>query len=348
MQGHNITMNLPLHLIVISGHDTGRCLTVDLSTTASIGRGAECSFQLHDAAVSRLHYHASRRSGLIVIRDAESRWGTFVNECRVQEKKLSVGDRVLVGETEFLLTDTTSDAMTMRPRDAIDQPQQLIDVPETSEVSSEPFMNRPEMPSRFREGEAPAEPWRAAPQERRPPRGVDSISGEFLRRSFDQPPSPSKPAESRQDRVASDDDVMRLIDTRYLDYDIRSVIATARTGAVFRAFDNERKREVALKVFWPHLFGEEKERSRLVRSMLTAIPFRHENIVRLYSAGRHRGVCWTSSEIVEGESVAQLISRIGVCGMLDWRRVLRIAIDVAGGPGGGSRSWHGAPQHHPS
>ncbi len=136
---------------------------------------------------------------------------------------------------------------------------------------------------------------------------------------------------ARSTRLRSDDDIMGLLGTRFLRFDIKSLIASARTGAVFRAFDSKHDRDVALKLFWPHLFEEPSERRRFIRAMRTAIPVKHEHLVRVYTAGRYRGACFTSSEIVDGESADQLIQRVGVCGMLDWRRVLRIALQLADG-----------------
>jgi serine/threonine-protein kinase len=133
---------------------------------------------------------------------------------------------------------------------------------------------------------------------------------------------------SQVPRIRFDEDVVRLLGNRYLRFDVQSLIASARTGAVFRAWDNKHDRHVALKIFWPHLFEEETEIRRFVRAMRTAIPVKHDNLVRVYTAGKSRGVCFTSSELVEGESADQLIQRVGVCGMLDWRRVLRIAIQL--------------------
>ena len=266
-------------LIVVSGPEIGRRLIVD-AEEVSIGRDASCRFQLHDAAVSRLHCFASCRNGSVLVRDAKSRWGTFVNGSRTDESRLTIGDRLLVGETEMLVSRTSGNGTTIYPPHGRTLP-----------------------------------PKQDTPQRKQPRQESPADS----------------PKHDHGDRIRDDEDVMRLLNTSFMDYHVESVITTARTGAIFRAFDESRKTEAALKIFWPRLFAEENELARFVRAMKSAIPVRHANIVRVYSAGRHRGVCYTASEIVDGESVAQLINRIGVCGMLDWRRVLRIAIDVAQG-----------------
>ncbi|MEZ6091885.1 MAG: FHA domain-containing serine/threonine-protein kinase [Pirellulaceae bacterium] len=288
-----------VELLVISGHDTGRRLVVADRTELTVGRDPKCSFQLHDPAVSRLHCRVWRDKSLTSLKDADSRWGTFVNSKRITEIALRRGDRILVGETELLVTVGSEDQEeTAYPFGVKTLPPRQPAVSEPDKLQAEAAARRPQ----------------------------------------------------RSDRICIDDDVMGLLGTRYLDFDIDSVIATARTGAVFRARtavhnegdatdgddraetlppDRGFPPEVALKIFWPGLFTRDGELPRFVRAMRTAIPVVHENIVRVHSAGRHRGVCWTASEIVEGESVAQLIARMGVCGMLDWRRVLRIAFNVA-------------------
>ncbi|MCA9227661.1 MAG: protein kinase [Planctomycetales bacterium] len=138
-------------------------------------------------------------------------------------------------------------------------------------------------------------------------------------------------ARRRPSRIGTSAEILALPGHRYLRYEVDAVLVSARTGAVFRARDRRRERNVALKLFWPHQFGDARETRRFVRAMRTAIPVRHENIVETYTAGRHRGICFLSSELVVGESAADLVARMGVCGMLDWRRVLRIGIQCARG-----------------
>ena len=59
------------------------------------------------------------------------------------------------------------------------------------------------------------------------------------------------------------------------------------------------------------------------------LPLTHPNLVELYDSGQDEGLCWMASEFVEGENAAQLIYRIGIAGMLDWRQSLKIGLYVA-------------------
>jgi len=120
-----------------------------------------------------------------------------------------------------------------------------------------------------------------------------------------------------------------LVGTTLVRYEIGEPIARGQSGMIFRAIDTKHNRPIALKVLWPELARDETEVQRFVRAIKTMLPIKHENIVRLRGAGVTDGYCWMAMELVEGESVAQLIERIGVGGMLDWESAFRIARDIA-------------------
>lgn len=125
-------------------------------------------------------------------------------------------------------------------------------------------------------------------------------------------------------------DLESLIGKKFLQYQVESVIARPRSGFVFRAIDlRHADRPVALKVFRPDFFKDSRGARRFLRAMRTTIPLEHENLVRVYGAGRTRGLCFTASEFVDGESVSQMIRRIGIAGMLDWRNAWHVACGVA-------------------
>ena len=65
-----------------------------------------------------------------------------------------------------------------------------------------------------------------------------------------------------------------------------------------------------------------------MRAMKTMLPIRHPNIVRLYNAGKKGPFCWAAMEFIEGESLTKVIERIGIQGMLDWREVFRVALQI--------------------
>jgi serine/threonine protein kinase len=121
----------------------------------------------------------------------------------------------------------------------------------------------------------------------------------------------------------------KLVGTTLVRYAIISIIDSGRSGTVFRATDTKYDRPVALKVLWPELTHDEREVDRFVRAIKTMLPVQHENIVRLYGAGVSDGYCWMAMELVEGESLADVIKRIGVGGMLDWESVMRATVQIS-------------------
>src|SRR5207249_2818371 len=101
----------------------------------------------------------------------------------------------------------------------------------------------------------------------------------------------------------------------------------------FRARDTHDFREVALKVLRPGFARSDADMQRIARHLQPMAEFTHPNLVALYDAGKTDSYCWFALELVEGESLAQLIQQAGKggMGMLDWQHVLRMAIHLAKG-----------------
>jgi serine/threonine protein kinase len=147
----------------------------------------------------------------------------------------------------------------------------------------------------------------------------------------DQPHDLSAPAlsESVADRKASSPDSLEaLVDTKLSHYDIGPVIGKGRTGYVFCATDTKDNRPVALKVMLPEFAQNEEEVQRFIRAIKTMLPLRHPHLISLFAAGKTGPHCWIAMEYVAGENLEQVIERIGVAGMLDWRNAFKVAVQV--------------------
>jgi serine/threonine protein kinase len=142
------------------------------------------------------------------------------------------------------------------------------------------------------------------------------------------PPGAVQPAKAAP-AAASTERLADLAGKTLAQFQVDSVIAKGQSGVVFLAQDTKENRPVALKVLKPEFSKNEDEMQRFVRGMKTMLPLRHPNVVTLYGAGKTGPYCWISMEYVEGESLAQVIQRIGTAGMLDWRHALRGAIHIA-------------------
>lgn len=112
-------------------------------------------------------------------------------------------------------------------------------------------------------------------------------------------------------------------------YEIGDVIGKGESSRVFRAKDTSDGKEVALKVMQPSFSSEEDDMQRFVRAMKAMLPLRHPNLITVYAAGKTGVYCWVAMELVEGESMTDVIRRLGVAGMLEWKYAFRVCIQIA-------------------
>jgi serine/threonine protein kinase len=119
-----------------------------------------------------------------------------------------------------------------------------------------------------------------------------------------------------------------LVGQTFSSYRLDAVIAKGSSGLVFRGTDQQKNQTVAVKVLSPEYSGDEQQKERFVRAMQTMLPIHDEHIIGLYAAGKNGPYCWAAMEYVDGESLARVIERIGVAGMLDWRDAFRVAVQI--------------------
>jgi serine/threonine protein kinase len=112
-------------------------------------------------------------------------------------------------------------------------------------------------------------------------------------------------------------------------FDVGPVIGQGTSCTVFHATDTNDNRSVALKVLLPQFAKDEEEVQRFIRAIKTVMPLRHPNLVAVYGAGKTGAHCWVAMEYIAGEDMLQVIQRIGVAGMLDWRYAFKVAVQVA-------------------
>lgn len=142
-----------------------------------------------------------------------------------------------------------------------------------------------------------------------------------------QSPTPF-PAGGEVPTAGKVDQLASLVGQTFSHFALRGVIGKGRASMVFDAVDTSNDRPVALKVLLPDFPQNESEKQRFIRGMKTALPLRHPNLVTVHAAGKTRQHCWVAMELVNGETMAQAIGRIGVAGMLDWRYGYKVAVHV--------------------
>lgn len=114
--------------------------------------------------------------------------------------------------------------------------------------------------------------------------------------------------------------------TELAGYQIESMIARGGMGVVYRAFDVQLNRPVALKLLAPEFAANDKFRQRFVRESRLAASVDHPNILPIYGAGESSGLLFIAMRYVRGTDVrAELEAR----GALPLAEVIRILGDTA-------------------
>ncbi len=115
-------------------------------------------------------------------------------------------------------------------------------------------------------------------------------------------------------------------DTRVGPYRICELIGRGGMGSVYRAFDIEASRLVALKLLFPHLISDPRSLARFRQEALLAEQLRDPRIVRVLAYGEDGGRAWLSMELAEGPSLEQVVEREGA---LHPHRAAKIVAEIA-------------------
>ena len=91
----------------------------------TIGRSGDADVMVLDEKVSRLHCGIGIDDGEVVIKDLQSKNGTFVNEERIERQALEPGDRIRIGSSVFVfeaeaVTAAGANTALMEMQDAFD------------------------------------------------------------------------------------------------------------------------------------------------------------------------------------------------------------------------------------
>ncbi len=111
-------------------------------------------------------------------------------------------------------------------------------------------------------------------------------------------------------------------------YDIERLIGAGGMGVVFKAFDSELNRPVAVKVLAPHLAGSGAARSRFAREARAAAAVVDEHVVAIHNVEADGEWPFLVMQYVAGES---LQTRLDRCGPLEICEILRIGMQTARG-----------------
>jgi WD40 repeat protein len=113
---------------------------------------------------------------------------------------------------------------------------------------------------------------------------------------------------------------------RFGRYEIRGLLGRGGMGAVYRAYDSQLQREVALKIPRFDANSEPDTLERFVREARAAGSIRHPNICPIYDAGQIDDIYYIAMALVEGVSLAQEIKTQPI----DPQEAARIVAKLAG------------------
>jgi len=163
------------------------------------------------------------------------------------------------------------------------------------------------------------------------PRGVPSVAGatpgaSHGTRSHPAGPHAAPPASPAPEPARASEGVPAPGPGSFGRYRIEAEIARGGMGVVYRAFDTQVKRIVALKVMLGGDAVPGEARRRFEREALLAARLHHPNVVPVYEVGELEGKLYFTMELIEGDSLQQVLHRMKA---IPPRAALRIARDVA-------------------
>jgi eukaryotic-like serine/threonine-protein kinase len=113
--------------------------------------------------------------------------------------------------------------------------------------------------------------------------------------------------------------------TRLGAYEIIAPLGSGGMGDVYRARDGRLGRDVAIKVLPPAFAADPEALARFEREMKTLAGLPHPHIVAIYDAGHEGSTTYAVTELVDGETLADLVSR----GPLPIRKAIEYGVQIA-------------------
>jgi hypothetical protein len=118
---------------------------------------------------------------------------------------------------------------------------------------------------------------------------------------------------------------VRIAEMRSDRYEIRAVLGRGGMGTVYRAFDTQLQREVALKIPSVGPGDDPSFRERFFREARAVSRIRHPNICEVFDAGQSGEACYIAMALIEGQSLAARLQE----GPLDCRPAAELLLKLA-------------------
>ncbi|HKV82549.1 MAG TPA: protein kinase [Candidatus Sulfotelmatobacter sp.] len=115
--------------------------------------------------------------------------------------------------------------------------------------------------------------------------------------------------------------------TKLGDYEVLSKLGAGGMGEVYRALDVRLRREVAIKILTGFASSNPERLRRFEQEAMAAAALNHPNILAVYQMGTHEGVPYLVSELLEGETLRELVRR----GRIVLRKAIDFGVQIAHG-----------------
>lgn len=123
-----------------------------------------------------------------------------------------------------------------------------------------------------------------------------------------------------------------IIGKRLKTYEIQSLVGRGGMASVFKAFDHNLQREVAIKVLSAHAALQHGFADRFRQEALLIARLHHPNIVQVYDYSEQDGLTFMVEELLPGPTLSEQIAQANANGVyLPREQVLKIVRDVASG-----------------
>lgn len=278
-------------LEVVAGPEVGRVFEFLEADSFLAGRSPKAHFVLNpraDQKISRTHFMLDVRPPRCLIRDLESKNGTYVNHRRIGQSELEDGDEVRIGRTVIKVGISAQDGSASDHRAARD-----------------PLDREPETGLRESQIVAPTQP-------------LGQVSAAEARRRSPEPAQPDRYQCAGCDRdlsrkATNDDWAEHLPHARYLcptctirarsdnveqthvgSYRILRELGRGGMGIVFKAVHETTRRICAVKKILPDAARDEKARRMFDREVGVQSMVVHPNLARILERGRHGDSCFSS------------------------------------------------------
>ncbi|HET9241897.1 MAG TPA: serine/threonine-protein kinase, partial [Gaiella sp.] len=98
------------------------------------------------------------------------------------------------------------------------------------------------------------------------------------------------------------------VGSKLLDYKLEALIGRGGMGLVFRAYDPQLKRDVALKLLAPEYASDDRFRERFLSETERAASLEHPNVIPIHDAGEVDGQLYLVMRLADGRDLKRLLA----------------------------------------